>query len=691
MIEFPSNPTDGQQYTSGDRTWKWVAASSTWDMVPVGTSDAQAAASAATAAATARDKAKDWATKIDAEVEAGQGYGAKYYSNLAATTLANKAENADLASTVDAAKGAGRIGFAAALAYAAGTLGAYVKSLVTTAGLAAASTVAIGGFSTAETQSILDEGLPMQSYAAMGAYTGRATGIRITTPGIAGAFRYNAALANTSNGGTQIAHASGTGAWERLATGDWSVKWFGAKGDNATDDTTAVNAALTASVGRVLVFDPGTYIVDGTLLRVYSLTTVRGYGATLKLKAGNYTTTRYFFGTNTGITYDSNYAETSFVDIAGITLDGNIANVTTTDSCYGINAYRTRSFFVSDVKIKDLPGVVGVGYGIAFSYSTDVMASRVNINRTDRQNIIVWETKNARIDGCTLKDSYFRDCILVSSSTPAVYQASECNISNSECRNTMSTGTHVIRFSGESGGKMSNLRLYGYQSGGAGLHGIYITDIYPKRIVAENVSINDCFRGVDISSDAAHVLEFIGLQIGMETACYDGFRANTDGAVVKVNGGSIKATNQVLYMNAVDFQSVVGVELIGGTQNSAIFSESAGVTVFNSNTVRGNTNASYPVLFGGAGEPIIIGNKVTGNTVNTLRATTGAIAAGNNSVTIDGVARAGGVTKRSTTANRPTLTASDIMVPYMDTTLVAAGKPIWWTGTAWVDATGTAV
>lgn len=49
------------------------------------------------------------------------------------------------------------------------------------------------------------------------------------------------------------------------------------------------------------------------------------------------------------------------------------------------------------------------------------------------------------------------------------------------------------------------------------------------------------------------------------------------------------------------------------------------------------------------------------------------------------------VTGMSTTANRPTLTSSDIGVMYMDTTLDGDGKPIWWNGTAWVDATGATV
>lgn len=55
-------------------------------------------------------------------------------------------------------------------------------------------------------------------------------------------------------------------------------------------------------------------------------------------------------------------------------------------------------------------------------------------------------------------------------------------------------------------------------------------------------------------------------------------------------------------------------------------------------------------------------------------------------------AATGWYTKKDTTANRPTgLTSSDAGVQFFDTTLAAAGKPIWWTGSAWVDATGSVV
>lgn len=46
---------------------------------------------------------------------------------------------------------------------------------------------------------------------------------------------------------------------------------------------------------------------------------------------------------------------------------------------------------------------------------------------------------------------------------------------------------------------------------------------------------------------------------------------------------------------------------------------------------------------------------------------------------------------RGTMANRPTLAATDVGQLYMDNTLNSNGKPIWWNGTAWVDANGAVV
>jgi hypothetical protein len=48
--------------------------------------------------------------------------------------------------------------------------------------------------------------------------------------------------------------------------------------------------------------------------------------------------------------------------------------------------------------------------------------------------------------------------------------------------------------------------------------------------------------------------------------------------------------------------------------------------------------------------------------------------------------------RKNTTANRPSMaTNRGIGYLYLDTTLDADGKPIWWNGSAWVDATGATV
>jgi hypothetical protein len=49
------------------------------------------------------------------------------------------------------------------------------------------------------------------------------------------------------------------------------------------------------------------------------------------------------------------------------------------------------------------------------------------------------------------------------------------------------------------------------------------------------------------------------------------------------------------------------------------------------------------------------------------------------------------VVYRGGTGSRPALGAAEVGAMYFDTTLAANGKPIWWTGTIWVDAAGAAV
>jgi hypothetical protein len=89
--------------------------------------------------------------------------------------------------------------------------------------------------------------------------------------------------------GVYVAPASDTtgasGAWVRKIPAALNVKWFGAKGDNATDDTTAFQAAINAissanSLTRSLYVPAGTYLVTGITITAATGLTIIGEGRT---------------------------------------------------------------------------------------------------------------------------------------------------------------------------------------------------------------------------------------------------------------------------------------------------------------------------------------------------------------------------------------------------------------------------
>lgn len=122
---------------------------------------------------------------------------------------------------------------------------------INTANLAAPSGSSLVGYDDGMVQDVLDHAKPMQSYIALRAYTGRATGVRITTPGIAGFFQRLGTIGLTDNGGTVIVDAAGR-AWERLYSGNVNIQWFGAVGNGLTDDTAAFVAANTYLMTKAL-------------------------------------------------------------------------------------------------------------------------------------------------------------------------------------------------------------------------------------------------------------------------------------------------------------------------------------------------------------------------------------------------------------------------------------------------------
>lgn len=102
------------------------------------------------------------------------------------------------------------------------------------------------GYDGGTVQDVLDSCRPMQSYTALRAYTGRATQVRITTPGLHGNFwRDDADTTSADNGGTVIVDATGR-RWKRLFDGPLYMSWFQIPVSPA-NGTTALNAAIAAA------------------------------------------------------------------------------------------------------------------------------------------------------------------------------------------------------------------------------------------------------------------------------------------------------------------------------------------------------------------------------------------------------------------------------------------------------------
>jgi hypothetical protein len=104
-----------------------------------------------------------------------------------------------------------------------------------------------------------------------------------------GDFYWDANSVEKDNNGTVIKPASiaeaDAGRWKRLISDAISVKWFGAKGNNAADDTVAINACADfCRVGtkKKMLFPDGTYITDK--IDITGIYSVEGINPTVTLK-----------------------------------------------------------------------------------------------------------------------------------------------------------------------------------------------------------------------------------------------------------------------------------------------------------------------------------------------------------------------------------------------------------------------
>jgi polygalacturonase len=125
-----------------------------------------------------------------------------------------------------------------------------------------------------------------------------------------------------SNSSGNLTGATGRTVHQKLQE-SVSVKDFGATGDGVTDDTAAIQAAVTASIGNALYVPSGTYLIS-TFISLNSNIYIYGDGATsiFKIANGNYAAgARLFVSTDATGFYNITFENLKF--------DGNKGNIGT--------------------------------------------------------------------------------------------------------------------------------------------------------------------------------------------------------------------------------------------------------------------------------------------------------------------------------------------------------------------------
>ena len=213
---------------------------------------------------------------------------------------------------------------------------------INTANLAAPSGSSLVGYDTGTVQDVLDDAKPLQSYTALRNYTGRATGVRITTPGIAGFFQRTTDTTSADNGGVIIVDGAGR-RWKRLYVGAIYVSWFGALGNGAEaapQIQAAINYADSLGGGEVII-PQGDYLIS-TALQTKSRVIISGNGKDTILNVG--ANNCFSFGTVT------------FVDIKSLKIIG--VNAATSGHGFSFESGLASTIYITDVEIKNMDSAI---------------------------------------------------------------------------------------------------------------------------------------------------------------------------------------------------------------------------------------------------------------------------------------------------------------------------------------------
>jgi hypothetical protein len=189
-----------------------------------------------------------------------------------------------------------------------------------------------------------------------------------------GGFYWDPVSGLTHNGGTVVGTADSTGRWIRADAQEIDITHFGAVGDNSTDDTAAVRAAVTAvPSGGTLYIPDGVFKISSTISRTSNIS-IRGSG-TLKRS-----------GTWVGSLLDIHGADAAhpidFVHVEGVRFDGGYAGVTT----------GTSATVVYD-------GATGVNE-LKIYYADEARVARCKFSNTNHRSLSFTSVSDVQVEKC---------------------------------------------------------------------------------------------------------------------------------------------------------------------------------------------------------------------------------------------------------------------------------------------------
>lgn len=380
---------------------------------------------------------------------------------------------------------------------------------------------------------------------------------------------------------TGVAHALGdtvtatltAGAVETLRSHYFNVKDYGALGDGSTDDTSAINGAISAATsaqGGTVYFPNGTYIVSATsgttCIAAATNVALLGQsreGAIIKLANGAATSAKPV--TLNGV---------SDVTIRNLTLDGNKANLGADTSRSAIYVPSATRVYLADLTIHDHTGCAVNLSGNGTSGAQDVIVERC----------YAYSNGNcaAVIDGGGQQRLTFRDCIFTGNPGQVFVTAPVTDVMIESSLLDANTGGYAVEIAGTS----STGLVAGTRINNCTINGPVLVAWASYAVLANN----------QIATGAADVYP----PVTIEYTSTDIILSANQISLSEQTSGSVATC--VYGMSGIGTPGPVNLRLVSNTLSSA-WPDSELVTLVNvtSAQILGNTLQSYAGTNTGAG------------------------------------------------------------------------------------------